>query len=170
MQNVFFISGTIVCIVFTLYILYSIYIVNKQNKKINSYLEQDSKPMWKETLEEDVKPAWKEIKIKTEPKKEVKKKRHYHFSCQWIKAKGDTFYWLFAKNEIDGGWVYITISTKRTKWKDKSYMGKLNRFLNKYGKMLNKKEYLEERRSAAEAIIKDDIRAERLLKYLSKIK
>lgn len=153
MQNVFFISGTIACIVFTLYILYSIYIVNKQNNKINSYLEQDSKPIWKEI-----------------EKKEVKKKRHYNFHCQWLKVKGDTFYWLFEKNEIDSGSAYITISTKRTKWKDKSYMGKLNRFLNKYGKMLNKKEYLEERSSAAEPIIEDDIRAERWLTYLRKIK
>ena len=69
MENIFFLSVTIACLIFTLHILYSIYIINKQSEKISSYLKQDSKPMWEG------------ITVKTEPKKEKKKeKRHYSFS------------------------------------------------------------------------------------------
>lgn len=123
MENVFFVSGTIACVVFTLYILYSIYIVNKQNKKINSYLEQDSKPIWEEI-----------------EKKEVKKKRHYNFHCQWLKVKGNTFYWFINSSNGKG---YLRIKIQRTKWKEKSCLGKINRLLNKYGKIITKEEYDE---------------------------
>lgn len=129
MENMFFVSATIACVVFTLHILYSIYVINKQNKKINSYLKQDSEPMWKE------------IKVKTEQKEEEKKeKRHYKFSCQWIKVKGNTFYWFINSSN---GKSYLRIKIQRTKWKEKSYLGKINRLLNKYGKIITKEEYDE---------------------------
>ena len=132
MENMFFVSATIACIVFTLHILYSIYVINKQNKKINSYLKQDSEPMWKE------------IKVKTEQKKEEKKeKRHYNFSCQWIKTKGDTFYWKFYDKNLEKSNLgpYIGIKIQRTKWKDKTYFGRLNRLLNKNTEIISLCEY-----------------------------
>ena len=155
MENMFFISVTIACLIFTIYILYSIYIINKQSKKISSYLKQDSKPMCEE------------IKVNTQQKKEEKKeKRHYSFSCQWIKTKGDTFYWKFYDKNLEKSSLgpYIGIEIQRTKWKDKTYFGRLNRLLNKNTKIISLCEY----NNIKNHIIINNDNAESFLKHFRK--